>query len=131
VYDKDVTMRSIAILPLVAALLTPQVASAAGDAALGGKMFLQCRACHTIAAADRNGIGPNLNSIVGAKAASRSGFTYSPALVKAGIVWTPDKLDAFLTRPSALVPGTKMAFAGIANPKSRADMIAYLATLKR
>lgn len=124
-------MRSIVVPSLLAALLTPQMASAEGNAALGGKMFLQCRACHTVAAGDRNGIGPNLNSIVNAKAASRAGFTYSPALSKAGIVWTPAKLDAFLTRPSALVPGTKMAFPGIANPKSRADMIAYLATLKR
>jgi cytochrome c2 len=29
-----------------------------------------------------------------------------------------------------MVPGTKMAFAGIANPKQADDVVAYLATLK-
>lgn len=111
-------------------LVVPQVAAAQGDPARGGKLFLQCRACHTVGAAERSGVGPNLNGVVGAKAATRAGYTFSPALTKSGIVWTSAQLDAFLKRPSALVPGTKMAFPGIAAPQNRADVIAYLVTLK-
>jgi cytochrome c len=121
-------------LPLVllalAALSAPQSVLAAGDAATGSKLFLQCRACHTVGATDRSGVGPNLSGVVGAKAGTKAGYTYSPAMAKAGILWDMTKLDAFLMRPSAVVPGTKMAFAGVPNPKARADLIAYLSTLK-
>lgn len=105
-------------------------ALAAGDAAMGAKLFLQCRACHTQAAGDRNGVGPNLNGIVGAKAAQREGFVYSAPMAASGLVWTPANLDKFLTRPGALVPGTKMIFGGIAAQKARDDVIAYLGTLQ-
>ncbi len=123
-------MRPTARLLLAAALLVPQAALAQADPARGGKLFLQCRACHTVAPADRNGVGPNLNGVVGAKAAAKPGYAFSPALSKSGIVWTNAQLDAFLKRPSAVVPGTKMMFAGIAAPQNRADIIAYLVTLK-
>lgn len=123
-------MRPTARLFAAAMLFVPQVALAQGDPVRGGKLFLQCRACHTVGAAERNGVGPNLNGVAGAKAASKPGYTFSPALAKSGIVWTGAQLDAFLKRPSALVPGTKMAFPGIAAPQNRADMIAYLVTLK-
>ncbi len=128
-------MRKTAPLLFAAALLVPQVTlaqgtSVRGDPVRGGKLFLQCRACHTVAAGERNGVGPNLNGVAGAKAASKPGYTFSPALTKSGIVWTSAQLDAFLKRPSALVPGTRMAFPGIAAPQNRADMIAYLTTLK-
>lgn len=119
----------IALLVL-ATMSVSQAAVAAGDAAAGSKLFLQCRACHTVGAADRSGVGPNLNGVVGAKAGAKAGYTYSPAMTKAGLIWDQKTLDAFLTRPTSVVPGTKMAFAGVANPKSRADLIAYLATLK-
>lgn len=102
-----------------------------GDAAVGARLFLQCRACHTVGAKDKSGVGPNLAGVVGSKAGTKLGYSYSLAMTKSGIVWTPPMLDAFLIRPTAKVPGTKMAFAGIAAPKARADMIAYLATLKR
>ena len=108
----------------------PQPAVAAGDPVFGGKLFIQCRACHTVGAAERNGIGPNLNGIVGRKAGTRDGYVYSPAMAKAGIVWTPANLDRFLAKPSAVVPGTKMAFAGVAAQKGRDDLVAYL-TMQR
>lgn len=123
-------MRPTAPVLLAAAMLVPHAATAQGDPARGGKLFLQCRACHTVAPADRNGVGPNLNGVAGAKAAAKPGYAFSPALKASGIVWTGAKLDAFLQRPSALVPGTKMMFPGIAAPQNRADVIAYLVTLK-
>ncbi|TRW14441.1 c-type cytochrome [Glacieibacterium frigidum] len=113
---------------IILALATATPAIAAGDPAVGARLFLQCRACHT--QGDRNGIGPNLSGIVGAKAAQRSGYTYSPALIASGLTWTPENLDKFLTKPGVLVPGNKMTFPGIATQKGRDDVIAYLATLK-
>ena len=75
-------------------------------------------------------MGPNLFGIVGRKAASEPNFYYSQALKGSGITWTPDKLDAWIKSPPALVPGNRMAFAGIADAGQRADIVAYLATLK-
>jgi cytochrome c len=43
---------------------------------------------------------------------------------------TPEILDKYLTNPRAVVPGTTMAFAGIRNDGERANLIAYLQTLK-
>ncbi|MGA1797206.1 cytochrome c family protein [Sphingomonas sp. 4RDLI-65] len=123
-------MTRIGIIAAIACVALPQAASAAGDPVFGGKLFLQCRACHTPGPGERNGIGPNLNGVVGAKSAVRPGYVYSPAMKKAGVTWTAANLDNFLTRPSAVVPGTKMAFGGIANPTNRAAVIAYLTTLK-
>ncbi|WP_298223292.1 cytochrome c family protein [Acidocella sp.] len=87
----------------------------------------QCAACHTITKGGANGVGPNLYGVVGAKAFSAVGFTYSDAVKsKAGQLWTPNALDAWLKAPMAYAPGTHMAYPGIKNDQARADMIAYL-----
>lgn len=109
---------------------TATPSSAAGNAAAGARQYLQCRACHTATRGGAHGVGPNLWGIMGAKAATRSGYAYSPALAAAEFRWTPDMMDAFLARPNARVPGNKMAFAGVANPAARRDLIAYLAALR-
>jgi cytochrome c len=103
--------------------------AAAQDAAAGKKAFAQCAACHAVVP-NQNRIGPSLHGVVGRKAASVKGFAYSAALVKKGGVWNDATLDAWLTKPSAYAPGTKMAFAGWPDKKKRADVIAYLKTLK-
>lgn len=119
-------MLALNALPVAAA---PQAAPA-GDAAAGGRAFVQCRACHNVGAKEGDSIGPNLAGVVDAKAGSRHGYAYSPAMAKSGLTWNAATLDRFLTRPGAVVPGTRMAFAGVAAPKTRADLIAYLTTLK-
>jgi cytochrome c len=123
----SVVARPIAPTPAAPAAQQPP---AKGDPAKGARLFLQCRACHTIEPGGRNGVGPNLAGVIGAKAGAKAGYPYSPALTKAQIKWNPATIDAWLKRPSAVVPGNKMAFAGMADPKARADVIAYLATLK-
>jgi cytochrome c len=105
-------------------------AANAGDAASGKTVFARCAICHTVQKGGASGLGPNLFSIVGRKAAALPGFAYSPALKKSGITWTPDKLKNWVAGPARMVPGTKMAFAGIGNPKQLDDVVAYLATLK-
>lgn len=121
-------MRLLVFCAVSFALLV--TSAAAGDAASGKIVFSRCAICHSVQKGGANGLGPNLFGVVGRKAASLSTFTYSAALKKSGITWTPDKLKNWVTGPARMVPGTKMAFAEINNPKQADDVVAYLATLK-
>jgi len=100
-------------------------ASADGDAKAGKKVFNKCKACHALKAG-KNKIGPSLHGIIGRTAASVEGFKYSDAMKSSGVVWTDEKLDAYLTKPKAFMPGNKMVFVGLKKEKQRADVIAYL-----
>lgn len=101
---------------------------AVADVAKGEQMFKQCTACHTINQGGASGIGPNLYASVGKAHGHVPGFAYSDALKSVPGNWTFDALDAWLTSPRKYAPGTKMTFAGIANPQDRANLIAYLNT---
>lgn len=63
---------------------------------------------------------------MGAKAGTRPDFRYSDPLKTSGIVWTDATLDAWLTKPMAMVKGTKMSFAGMPDATNRNDLIAYI-----
>jgi len=71
-------------------------------------------------------VGPSLAGIVGRAAGSVAGFSYSNANKNSGITWTPEKMFQYLEKPARVVPGTKMAFAGLSKAQDRADVIAYL-----
>jgi cytochrome c len=114
---------------LVVAALLP-LAAQAGDAAKGRIVFQRCAICHRVEKDGGNGLGPNLFGIAGRKAATGVGFNYSAALKSSGIIWTQDKLKQWVAHPSALVPGNRMAFAGLMQADQQADVAAYLATLK-
>lgn len=105
-------------------------AHAAGDAAKGKVDFQRCAICHRAEKDGGNGLGPNLFGVIGRKAGSVENFAYSSAMKNSGITWTPDKLAAYIEHPASVVPGNRMAFAGIGNAEQRADVVAYLATLK-
>ncbi|HEX2942415.1 MAG TPA: cytochrome c family protein [Rhodopila sp.] len=90
---------------------------------------LGCVACHTFDKGGKAGLGPNLYGVVGAPHGHMEGFGYSTALKSKQGPWTYAELDQWLTKPAAYAPGTRMTFAGIKNPKERADVIAYLRTL--
>ena len=93
----------------------------------GKQAFAQCSACHSIEGS--NGVGPPLSGVVGRKAGSVAGFRYSRAMKGSNIVWDEKSLDAFVSDPQKVVPGNVMPFAGVADAKQRADLIAYLQTL--
>jgi cytochrome c len=114
----------------VVMLVAPPRAHAAGSAATGAALFNRCALCHSATKGGGNKIGPNLFGVVGRKAGTYPGFSYSAAMKKAGIVWTPAKLDAYLAAPQEIVPGNSMPFAGIADAPQRAALVAYLAMLK-
>jgi cytochrome c len=102
----------------------------AADPAKGKSVFQRCAICHRVEKNGGNGLGPNLFGIVGRKAGTVADFSYSAAMKNSGIVWSTDKLTAYIEHPAAVVPGNKMAFAGVTDAVQRADVVAYLATLK-
>lgn len=101
----------------------------AQDAQNGEQVFKKCMACHRVGPAAKNLVGPQLNGIVGRKAGTIEGFSYSQANKEAGekgLTWTEDVLDKYLVNPMAFMPGTKMSFAGVPDENDRKDLIAYL-----
>jgi len=103
------------------------LANFTGDAANGKKVFMQCMTCHA-REEGVNKIGPSLANVVGREAGTVPGYTYTDANKNSGITWTPEKLFQYLQNPMRVVPGTKMAFAGLPEAQDRADVIAYLQT---
>ncbi|MEZ5931897.1 MAG: cytochrome c family protein [Alphaproteobacteria bacterium] len=101
------------------------------DRAHGEKLFKECRKCHEISPGQVK-IGPSLAGIVGRRAGSTPGFGYSQDMIDlgaAGTVWNQTSLDRFLSRPRAMVAGTKMVFQGFRKQADRDDLIAYLSTI--
>ncbi len=122
-------MRLFAIAALAAAVLPGGVAWA-GDAEAGARVFrTQCGACHVVEAG-KNRVGPSMFGLVGRVSGTVEGFRYSAANRDAKLTWTPEVLDKYLVNPRETIPGTTMAYVGLKNPTQRADLIAYLETLK-
>ena len=103
--------------------LTAGVSKTAPDR--GKLAYQKCYSCHSLTA-DQKLEGPPLGGIVGRRVASQAGFAYSPAIEAHGGAWTYEQLDRYLASPARTIPGNKMSFAGIRNPKSRANLLAWL-----
>ena len=106
-----------------------KLASFTGTAGAGEKVFVACKTCHA-GEAGKNMVGPSLYQIVGRHSGSVAGYSYSAANKGSGIVWSKDKLFQYLENPQRVVPGTKMTYTGVKDHQQRADLIAYLETLK-
>ncbi|MCB4825055.1 c-type cytochrome [Roseicella aerolata] len=124
--------RSTAALaaPLLAVLAfgTTQPA-AAQDAEAGRRVYNQCRACHTIDAGGRNGVGPNLHGVVGRKAGAVDGFRYSASLkekAEGGLAWNEENLRAYIANPKAVIPAGSMSYPGLKNEQQMNDLMAFL-----
>lgn len=120
---------SLAVVPLVALALLGATPPARADEP-GEPIFKRfCMVCHTTEAG-KNKIGPSLAGIVGRKAGSVPGFSYSDANKNSGVSWDEATLDTYLTDPKKFMPGTKMLFAGIKSADDRKALIAYLKSEK-
>jgi cytochrome c len=102
---------------------------ASADVDKGKKVFSKCKACHKLEDG-ANGTGPHLFNVVDRTVAAIDGFSYSGALTGLSGGWTAEALDGFLASPKKYAPGTKMGFAGLKKAKDRANLIAYLQTVK-
>lgn len=107
----------------LAMVFATDVLAAGGDPVAGEAIYGRCQGCHSI---DRNRTGPKHQGLFGRKAGSVAGYDYSKAIQESGIVWDEATLDKFLENPRAMVPGTRMTYAGVKDPQERADLIAYL-----
>lgn len=136
--DKVVVAGAEADAPKTATEAAPtepafDLASYVADPVKGEKIAAKCKACHTFAQGEPNRVGPNQWGIMGSHLGHRDDFTYSSALMakKAEVpVWTEDAMHAFLAAPKDWLPGTKMQFNGIRDAKERADLIAWMKTMK-
>ena len=119
---------------IAAAVMAPAICAAGSkpDIENGKAAFnTMCSVCHSVQKTGGPVEGPNLLGVVGRKAASEPEFTkYSPALKASGLTWSKETLNKFLMNPGEMVPGTFMPIQ-ISDDKTRADVVAYLATLKR
>ena len=119
---------------VTAAAVVPALCAAGHkpDIENGKVMFTaMCGVCHSVQPTGGPHEGPNLLGVVGRKAASEPEFTkYSPALKASRLTWSKKTLDKFLVNPGEKVPGTLMPMQ-IPDNKTRADVVAYLATLKK
>jgi cytochrome c len=109
--------------------IAPLLAKA--DPKKGEQLSKICQTCHTFDKGGPNKIGPNLWDITEENIASVPNYQFSAALEKdKNEKWDPEKLNEWLHNPQSFAKGTKMTFAGFPKAQDRADVIAYLNTLK-
>ena len=109
-----------------ATLLMVTGAAQAQDAAAGEQVFKMCLPCHSIGEGAKTKVGPELNGLDGRHSGTVAGFSYSDANKSSGIVWNKDTFAQYINDPRAMIPGTKMIFPGIKDPKKVADLWAYV-----
>lgn len=116
-------VKAIGLAAVLAVVSVPALAD--GDAEAGKKVFNKCKACHAMEEG-KNKVGPSLFGVLGRQAAAVKGFKYSKAMTDSGLTWDDATLKKYLAKPKDLVPGTRMAFAGLKKDDEIEDVIAYI-----
>ena len=119
---KKLTLSALVIIASSAAAS----AALAQDAAAGKTSFNKCLACHAIGEDAKNKVGPQLNGLDGRKSGTAPDYNYSDANKNSGIVWNETTFKQYIADPKAMVPGTKMIFAGIKSEKEVGDLWSYV-----
>ncbi|WP_315755218.1 c-type cytochrome [Bradyrhizobium sp. SZCCHNRI2007] len=118
------------VLVVVLASLASSAQALDGDSVAGKNIFQRiCQNCHS-AEIGINKVGPSLWNIVGRQPAAVPDYAYSEGMKRNNAPWTTAALDAYIADPRGDVHGVKMYFKGLADAKERADVVAYLSTLK-
>lgn len=120
---KSSFIKVVGLTAVLAAFGSP--AMAGGDADAGAKVFKKCKACHSLEEGKKK-VGPSLFGVTGSAAGGVEGYKYSKAMMGSGLTWDDETLAKFLTKPRAVVPKTKMSFAGLKKEGDIENLIAYL-----
>ena len=127
--EEGLSMRRLPFKVLSMILITVSWAldtASAQDVAAGEKSFRKCLPCHSIGPGAQNKVGPAQNGLDGRKSGTVAGYTYSQANKNSGIVWNDETFKEYIADPRAKIPGTKMIFPGIKDPKEATDLWAYI-----
>ena len=116
----------VAVSALALAVWSIAGAVHAQDVAAGEQSFRKCLPCHSIGEGAKNKVGPELNGLDGRHSGTAPGYSYSEANKKSGIVWDKANFEKYINDPRAMIPGTKMIFPGIKNPKEVDNLWAYV-----
>ena len=120
-------MRSRSMIAGTLAFVAAATPGAAADLEHGKQVFQTCAACHT----DRpDAIGPSLKGVAGRKSAALDDFRYSNPMKRANLVWDDDNLRQYIADPQAKIPGNRMPYGGLHDPRDVDDVLAYLKVLK-
>ncbi|MFM7330315.1 MAG: c-type cytochrome [Brachymonas sp.] len=122
------SLRVMALSAFFAAGVHAQTMPAASPSADRGLAIYtaKCSACHSV---DEHRVGPAHVGVFGRRAGKAKDYEYSEALSKSKIVWNRTTLQAWLTNPEQVIPGQRMGYR-LSLPQERADVVAYLATLR-
>lgn len=123
---KTAAAPAVAVAPIAERL-------ASADAKKGEAGAKACASCHAFEKGGANKIGPALHGVADRTKGAAAGFNYSAALKERagkGEKWDAAALDGFIANPKQYLPGTSMGYAGLADPARRADLVAYLLSLK-
>ena len=90
----------------------------------------KCSTCHTCNEGGPNKQGPNLFAVIGRQSGQVNGFKYTDANKNSGLTWDNQTLFEYLANPKKYIKGTNMAFPGFKKDQDRADVVAYLNTMK-
>ncbi len=127
-------LTSVLLVAAVASVSVSAQEMPRGDADRGKAFFqVNCSVCHSPVLGPDGLVlmkqGPSLVGVVGRPAGSLPNFSYTKAIRQSGFKWDLATLYRFLANPMVVVPGTTMPIP-VADSGNRADVIAYLATLK-
>ena len=107
------------------------VAPGDGNADAGAKLFkAKCATCHTANEGGPNKQGPNLFGVMGRQSGQVGGFKYTKANKESGVIWGDQTMFDYLANPKKYIKGTNMAFPGFKKDKDKADVVAYLNSMK-
>jgi len=125
--SKHITL-VVYVLFLLSGSTMPSYPAHVGSAEEGMRIFRQCIACHHASRED-NKVGPSLKNVMHRQAGTKSGYRFSPAMIKAGengLVWNKQTLKNYLHNPQTMVKGTRMPPVRITSEQDIDDLIAYL-----
>jgi cytochrome c len=109
----------------------PPVADLRPPEASFNPVFEPCAHCHQIGQGARMMAGPPLQGVIGRKAGTMPGYPFSSAMKASGLIWDEATLDRFVASPQAVVPGTRMVFAGMDDSVRRKALIAFIVGSKK